>query len=69
VAGGVGVEAQQGLFDPHGVGVQDGVPDVVAQGAEVGGVVVEAFEFEQDRRIRRAVAGTSIPSASSTACR
>jgi hypothetical protein len=48
VAGGVGVEALQGFLDPLGVAVEDGVADVVAQGAEVGGVVVEAFEFQQD---------------------
>jgi hypothetical protein len=46
VAGGVVVEAEELFADALGVGVGDAVGDVVAEGAEVGDVVVEAFEFE-----------------------
>ena len=38
------VEAQQAFADALGVGVEHAVGDVVAQGADVGDVVVEAFE-------------------------
>ncbi len=37
--------------DAHGVCVQDAVADVVAERADVGDVVVEPFEFEQDRAL------------------
>src|SRR5205823_4667860 len=49
VAGDVRVEPEELLADAAGVGVQDAVSDVVAQGAEVGDVVVQTFELEQER--------------------
>jgi len=48
------VEAQELFADTLGVGVEDGVPDVVAQRADVGDVIVEPFELQQDGRSRRA---------------
>src|SRR5439155_370961 len=42
------VQAQQGFLDAQRVGVEDAVADVVAQGADVTDVVVEAFQFQQD---------------------
>ena len=47
VPGDAVVDAQQLFADALGVGVGQGEADVVAQGADVGDVVVEAFEFEQ----------------------
>src|SRR6266702_3363705 len=49
VSGGVLVQPQQGFLDAQCVRVDDGVADVVAQGADVADVVVEAFQFQQDR--------------------
>ena len=49
VAGRLLVEPQQGLPEPGGVGVDDPVADVVGEGAEVGDVVVHAFQLEQER--------------------
>ena len=49
MAGHVVVDPQQLLADPLRVGVEDAVADVVAQRAEVGDVVVQALELEQDR--------------------
>ncbi|WP_235096239.1 hypothetical protein [Streptomyces sp. A1-5] len=48
MAGDLVVEAQELFADALGLGVEDGVADVVAQCAEVGGVVVEAFEFQEE---------------------
>jgi hypothetical protein len=44
VAGDVVVEAQELFADALGVGVEDGVADVVAQRADVGDVVMQPFE-------------------------
>ena len=41
------VEPQQLFADPLGVRVGEGEADVVGQGAEIGGVVVEPFEFDE----------------------
>jgi hypothetical protein len=48
VSGDVVVDAQELFADALGVGVEDTVADVVAQGADVGDVVVEAFQFQQN---------------------
>ncbi len=42
------VDAQELFADAEGVGVQDAVADVVCERADVGGVVVEPFELEQE---------------------
>src|SRR5262249_49955856 len=47
--GGVLVQAQQGFLDAQRVGIEHAVADVVAQGADVTDVVVQAFQFQQDR--------------------
>ena len=41
------VDPQKLLAHTLGVGVGQGEADVVGQGAEVGGVVVEAFQLDQ----------------------
>ncbi len=48
-AGHVVVDPQQLLADPLRVRIEDAVPDVIAQCAEVGDVVVQPFELQQDR--------------------
>src|SRR5207244_7384860 len=60
VAGDLGVEPEQLLADALGVRVQDAVADVVAEGADVGDVVVEPFEFEQDRPLARGLGGYTV---------
>jgi len=66
VASDVVVDAQELFADALGVSVEDAVADVVAQCADVGDVVVEAFEFEQ-RGLRCAWGATGSRRASSTA--
>ena len=54
--------------DAQGVGVDDAVADVVAERADVGDVVVEAFELEQHRpQSPVALSGRTGAQASSTA--
>ena len=47
MAGDAAVESEELFSDALGVGVQDAVADVVGERADVSGVVVEAFEFEE----------------------
>ena len=47
VAGDAAVESEELFADAEGVGVEDAVADVVGERADVGGVVVEPFELEQ----------------------
>jgi hypothetical protein len=61
VSGGLGVEPEQLLADALGVGVQDAVADVVAQRADVGDVVVEPLQFEQDRALAGGLGGYRPP--------
>ena len=49
VAGDLGVEAQQLFAERQGAGLGEAEADVVAQRADVGDVVVDALQFEQQR--------------------
>ena len=48
VAGELFVEAQDAFFEPHRMGIGDGEGHVGGDGADVGDVVIEAFEFQAD---------------------
>ena len=47
MAGDAPVESEELFADAEGVGVEDAVADVVGERADIGGVVVEPFELEE----------------------
>src|ERR1041384_8455331 len=49
ISGELFVATQDKFLQPHGVGVGDHEGDVRCDGADIGNVIVEAFEFETDR--------------------
>ena len=61
--------SQQPLADPHGMGIGDAVTDIIGQRAQVGDMVVEPLELDQQRSASMTSSDITNPSASSIARR